>query len=212
MTREFIETIAKVQSEVKAPKNLMNSFGGYSYRSAEGILEAVKPILNKYGLTLTLTDDIVAVGSRIYVKAVATLTDGENELSTTAYAREAENRKGLDDSQITGSASSYARKYSLNGLFLLDDNKDADSMDNREIGKEEYPKPGPADLAEDMKAYCRGYYKIARDRGDTAKADEIMAYVDWAKKKIESGQWNGGNNWERSLSGWLEKKGFSLND
>lgn len=123
------EKLMRIQTEIKAPKNLYNSFGKYNYRNAEGICEAVKPYLKKENVSLVLEDDIVAVGGRVYVKATATLTDNESNETVTAsaYAREAEEKKGMDDSQITGTASSYARKYALNGLLLLDDTKDADS-------------------------------------------------------------------------------------
>lgn len=116
-----------IQSELKAPKNQRNNFGNYNYRSCEDILEAVKPLLKKYECQLTLSDELVMVGDRYYVKATACFTDGEKETIATAYAREAEIKKGMDDSQITGTASSYARKYALNGLFLIDDTKDADT-------------------------------------------------------------------------------------
>lgn len=116
-----------IQTELKAPKNQRNNFGGYNYRSAEDILEAVKPLLKENNCQLTLSDEIVAVGDRIYVKAIATFTDGTNEITATAFAREAETKKGMDESQITGTASSYARKYCLNGLLLIDDTKDADT-------------------------------------------------------------------------------------
>lgn len=120
--------LINVQQELKAPKGQYNSFGKYRYRSCEDILESVKPILTKYGCTLTISDDLVIVGSRIYVKATATFKDADGkETSTTAFAREPETKKGMDDSQITGTASSYARKYALNGLFLIDDTKDADT-------------------------------------------------------------------------------------
>ena len=123
------EKLMRIQTELKCPKNLYNNFGKYHYRNAEGICEAVKPYLEKEKCILTLTDSIVEVGGRIYVEATATLTDCEaNEFfAATAYAREALEKKGMDDSQITGTASSYARKYALNGLFLLDDTKDADT-------------------------------------------------------------------------------------
>ena len=123
------EKLMRIQTEIKAPKNLYNSFGKYHYRNAEGICEAVKPYLEKEKCALTLKDEIVEVGGRIYVKATATLVDSEsNEVfEASAYAREALEKKGMDDSQITGTASSYARKYALNGLFLLDDTKDADT-------------------------------------------------------------------------------------
>lgn len=124
---KFIEKLSKIQADLNAPKNLYNKFGKYSYRSAEGILESVKPMLKEYILALTINDEIVEVGDRIYVKATATITDGENKSSTTAWAREPEDKKGMDASQITGSTSSYARKYALNGLFCIDDNKDPDA-------------------------------------------------------------------------------------
>ena len=114
-------TLTKIQSELKAPKNLTNKFGGYSYRSCEGILEAAKPILAKYDATLIISDDIISSGDRVYVKATATFKCKEGEASVTAFARESASKKGMDESQITGSASSYARKYALNGLFLIED-------------------------------------------------------------------------------------------
>ena len=123
------ETLQKIQSELKAPKGQTNKFGGYSYRSAEDILEAVKPLLAKHKATLTISDDIVEVGGRVYVKAMAILTSLESDvnLGVTAFAREALTKKGMDEAQITGSASSYARKYALNGLFCIDDTKDPDA-------------------------------------------------------------------------------------
>lgn len=120
--------LADIQQKLKAPKGQMNKFGGYKYRSCEDILEAVKPLLGD--LVLTVSDDIVAVGDRVYVKAKATITDGEHIICTTAFAREAETKKGMDEAQITGSASSYARKYALNGLFCIDDTKDADATND----------------------------------------------------------------------------------
>lgn len=127
--KALTERLAEIQRTLNAPKNQHNKFGGYNYRSCEDILQAVKPLLA--GLVLTVNDEMQAVGDRVYVKATATITDGEHSVSTTAYAREALTKKGMDEAQITGSASSYARKYALNGLLLIDDNKDADSRDNR---------------------------------------------------------------------------------
>lgn len=126
-----------VQSELKAPKGQYNKFGGYNYRSCEDILEAVKPLLNKHGLVLVLTDSVSEQGDRFYVRAEARLIDADNgdEIKTDAYAREALTRKGMDDSQVTGSTSSYARKYALNGLFCIDDNKDADTWNNAPQGR-----------------------------------------------------------------------------
>ena len=122
-----MKELIAIQSELKAPKGQYNSFGKYKYRSAEDILEAVKPLLAKNGCTLTLSDELELIGDRYYIKATATLR-GENESeSVTAYAREEAEKKGMDGSQITGTASSYARKYALNGLFCIDDTKDADT-------------------------------------------------------------------------------------
>lgn len=121
--------LVEIQSKLKAPKSQYNSFGKYNYRSCEDILEGVKPLLVLTLCTLTLADDVVMMGNRIYIRATATLTDSESgeTISSTALAREAETKKGMDESQITGTASSYARKYALNGLFCIDDTKDADT-------------------------------------------------------------------------------------
>ena len=124
------EKLLNIQNELKAPKGQFNKFGGYKYRSCEDILEAVKPICKKYGTTLVLADKLENIGDRYYIKAMAELIDIEGEntsVCNTAYAREEESKKGMDGSQITGTASSYARKYALNGLFNIDDTKDADT-------------------------------------------------------------------------------------
>lgn len=138
MTKDnTVKIMQSIQSELKAPKGQTNKFGGYSYRSAEDILEAVKPLLNKYNCFLTVSDEIVAVGGRVYVKATATVHESHSDsiAVTTAFAREAEVKKGMDDAQITGSASSYARKYALNGLFAIDDTKDPDATNKHGKGK-----------------------------------------------------------------------------
>lgn len=127
-----------IQTRLNVPKNQFNNFGKYSYRSCEDILEAVKPLLN--GLSLLLCDEMVLIGDRHYLKATATLTDGTDKISVAAYAREENEKKGMDSAQLTGATSSYARKYALAGLFLLDDNKDADSTNEHGKGKEEKPK------------------------------------------------------------------------
>lgn len=127
---EFIEKIVAIQSELKAPKGQYNSFGKYNYRSCEDILEGVKPLLAKHGLVLTIQDEIELIGDRYYVKATATITNGKDNISSSAYARESLDKKGMDSSQVTGATSSYARKYALNGLLAIDDTKDADTMDN----------------------------------------------------------------------------------
>lgn len=161
-------SIVKIQEELKAPKNQRNNFGGYNYRSAEDIIEAVKPIAHKYGYYLIISDEIVEVGGRIYVKATARLQPNEagNIYSATGWAREEETKKGMDGAQITGAASSYARKYALNGLLAIDDTKDADATNTH--GKEEvanvvvpqtapairvYPAKNTSDKSEDDKAW-----------------------------------------------------------
>lgn len=128
-----MKELIAIQSELKAPKSQFNKFGGYKYRKAEDILEAVKPLLNKQKCTLTITDDIVMVGNRIYVKATATIKNEKGEFeTTTGWAREEETKKGMDGSQITGASSSYARKYALNGLFAIDDNADTDTTNDEQ--------------------------------------------------------------------------------
>ena len=127
--KTIYEKLLAVQNELKAPKDKRNNFGGYNYRSCEGILEAVKPLLQEQGLMLTIKDEVVNIGDRYYVRATVLLDDisSNGEIAITALAREEEAKKGMDASQITGTASSYARKYALNGLFLIDDTKDADT-------------------------------------------------------------------------------------
>lgn len=123
-----MKELIAIQSELKAPKSQFNKFGGYKYRKAEDILEAIKPLLAKQKCTLIITDDVVLIGNRIYVKATATIKNEKGECETaTGWAREEETKKGMDGSQITGASSSYARKYALNGLFAIDDNQDSDA-------------------------------------------------------------------------------------
>ena len=126
--------LVKIQSELNCPKNQFNAFGKYKYRSCEDILEGVKPLLGN--CTLTISDRIEQVGDRFYIVATATLSDGKDNINVEAYAREALTKKGMDEAQVTGACSSYARKYALNALFCIDDTKDADSTDNR-------PQPKP---------------------------------------------------------------------
>lgn len=131
MKKEFVEKILRVQEQLKAPKSNYNSFGKYRYRSLEDILTAAKPLLASEGLMLTIKDDVEQIGDRYYIKAIAEITDGEDSVKNTALAREEDVKKGMDGSQITGTASSYARKYCLNGLLLIDDTKDADTDEFR---------------------------------------------------------------------------------
>lgn len=126
----LIEKLASIQLNLNAPKNQYNNFGKYSYRSCEDILTAVKPLLS--GLILTVTDEIIMFGDRFYIKATANISDGKQNIDACGWAREALTKKGMDDSQLTGTASSYARKYALNGLFCIDDSKDADTNESRD--------------------------------------------------------------------------------
>lgn len=177
------EKLMNIQQELKAPKGQYNSFGKYKYRSCEDILEAVKPILKKYKMVLQLTDLVIpASETRFYIKATAKLIDVESNetIENTAFAREEEEKKGMDGSQITGTASSYARKYALNGLFLIDDTKDADTDEyhnqneqTKLITKAQIKKLG--ELVEDIPAMLN-YYKVDKI--------ENLSYED-AKKTIE---------------------------
>lgn len=141
------QKMVEVQSLLRAPKDLENKFGGYKYRSAESILEAVKPLLHERGMSIVITDQIINLGNRFYVEAKVCVLDGKDILETKALARESETKKGMDESQITGAASSYARKYALNGMFAIDDTKDADATNDHGKGPK---KEGPAaDMTEE---------------------------------------------------------------
>ena len=137
-----INQLAEIQAKLKAPKGQFNSFGKYHYRSAEDILEAVKKVVNPMGFSITLTDDLIIADGRWYIKSVAELTDGKQTFSSIGLAREEETKKGMDGSQITGAASSYARKYALNGLFAIDDTKDSDATNDH--GKSQESKVSQA--------------------------------------------------------------------
>lgn len=204
-TLTFKEKLMAVQVELKAPKNLYNSFGNYKYRNAEGIQEALKPLLNNYRLYLTLTDSIEAVGDRIYVKASAKIIDLDSDYYETvsAYAREANTKKGMDDAQITGATSSYARKYALNGLFLLDDTKDVDTEEyqrqanverNKTISKKQ--TASDSEKEPDYRSMLREFIKtkgldpaaIAQTCGltkDSTNEDFAMA-LDYAKDLVNA--------------------------
>ncbi len=128
--QEFIKKIVAIQSSLNAPKNQYNSFGKYKYRSCEDILEALKPLLSQHGLVQTITDSVEFLGERYYIKASVVVTDGVNRIENAAMAREEESKKGMDASQLTGATSSYARKYALNGMWCIDDSKDADTNEH----------------------------------------------------------------------------------
>ena len=124
------ECLNYIQVNLKAPKNMHNSFANFKYRNLEGILEGLKPLLEETGCIVTITDSMELIGDRYYTKATTTISKGDESISCDGWAREAEDKKGMDLSQISGSCSSYAAKYSASHLFLIDDNQDADSMDN----------------------------------------------------------------------------------
>ena len=149
------EKLSNIQNELKCNKNQFNKFGGYKYRSCEDILEAAKPLLRKEKVVLTISDELQYIGNRYYIKATATLIDTESDstISNSAYAREEETKKGMDGSQITGSSSSYARKYALNGLFGIDDNKDSDTTNIQSKEEKEDKKASPKQIELIQKYY-----------------------------------------------------------
>ena len=181
--------LINIQSKLKAPKNQKNTFGNYYYRSCEDILEAVKPLLQEEKLSLVISDEIINVGTHFYVKATAKLFDdtGKELVSTSANAREEETKKGMDASQITGSTSSYARKYALNGLFAIDDNKDADNTNTHD----KKPTKPDLDLLQGLQATVSSdeahrYYKQNTSNAKDADAFK-KAYMKhyWALKRKE---------------------------
>ncbi|ELY4182630.1 ERF family protein [Cronobacter sakazakii] len=178
MSKEFYARLAKIQAHLNAPKNQYNSFGKYKYRSCEDILEGVKPLLD--GLFLSISDEIVLIGDRHYVKAVATITDGESSHTATAMAREEESKKGMDAAQVTGATSSYARKYCLNGLFGIDDAKDADTDEHKQQqARQESNAPAkkPASPEQVLKAFTEAASaknSVAELKGAFAKAWKML--------------------------------------
>ena len=176
----IFDKLAKVQSELKAPKNQYNSFGKYNYRSCEDILEAAKPLCIANGLLLTVSDEVVQVGDRIYIRATASVTDGEGTIQTFGMAREAEDKKGMDPAQLTGATSSYARKYALGGLFALDDTKDADATNDHGKGKAQAvaEKAQAAGIGEQVKEYkccdCgKAFQEFTDKNGKTWNAGQV---------------------------------------
>lgn len=194
ITNGFYEKVQKIQEELKAPKNQFNKFGNYAYRSCEDIYNAVKPLLAKYGLVLTVTDELVLIGERYYIKATATLQENAIlYIKNVAYAREEETKKGMDGSQITGASSSYARKYALNGLFLIDDVRDSDTTNthgkeyvNDEVNKKTYRSWFDkffSDKPERLGKFLEHYKIKSTDQIDQVlKLDEIDELISKLKK------------------------------
>ncbi|MGN1029751.1 MAG: ERF family protein [Bacilli bacterium] len=164
----LLEKLMNIQNELQAPKNQFNGFGKYNYRNCEDILEALKPYLKKYNCVVTLNDELIIIGDRYYVKATATIKDTESEAteSTIAFAREEETKKGMDGSQVTGASSSYARKYALNGLFAIDDNKDSDTTNTN--SKDKKATENKLSEAQIKRAYALGY-KAGYDKANVDK-------------------------------------------
>jgi len=177
-TQELNELVY-IQSTLKAPKNQRNTFGGYNYRSCEDIMEAVKPLLKETNCTLVVSDDIVQVGDRFYVKATAILkTPSGEEYKNSAFAREPLSKKGSDESQLTGAASSYARKYALNGLFCIDDTKDADALN---VNKEYTQQPAPQQSVQPQVTAEQVMAEIAAAKTEQELGSIYYKYPQWQR-------------------------------
>ena len=169
----MVDKLMRIQAKLKAPKGQRNTFGNYNYRSCEDILEAVKPLLAEEGCTLTLSDEIELIGDRYYIKATATLKSDKEEIQVSAYAREEQTKKGMDSAQVTGATSSYARKYALNGLFCIDDNKDPDTD---EYTKQKKKAQESAKAEEEITAEMeKNAIELASDR-------EVKTFMDMCEK------------------------------
>jgi hypothetical protein len=185
-------TLAQIQAAVRAPKDLVNKFAGYKYRSKEGILEAVKPVINPLGFYVVVQDEIIEVGGRIYVKATAILSNGDTVYTATAFARESESRKGMDEPQLTGTASSYAGKYALSNLFGLDDVADSDAVNTHGKGEPATPAPAPvpappADLMDKIKSATTvdELKTLYNDHKENVNADpKLLRALSERKKQI----------------------------
>lgn len=181
---DVLDKLNRIQTQIKAPKNMYNSFGKYKYRNAEGILEAVKPYLERERCVLLLSDEIEPIGSYIYVRTTAKIIDCTDNQSITVFAsaRESQDKKGMDDSQMTGTASSYARKYALNGLFLLDDTKDADTDEYAQERKARRAasakKQNPAESDAVICAQCgEDIRDVVKKDGETWAAGDVAMYA-----------------------------------
>jgi len=218
--KEIQKKLMVIQQELRAPKNQRNEFNNFNYRSAEDILEAVKPILASQGLTLVLSDQMEYIGQRYYIKATATLSDGEDSITATAYAREDESRAGMSESQVTGCSSSYARKYCLNGLFCIDDGKDSDSFNNKKpqnkpisapqnpewtpTPQQSYnPANEPQMEAQPENPVYLGLKEFCRQAKPYEDNNELKKFFNfWAKK---TGNWRGQMNYQQLWDSWKTK-------
>lgn len=181
------KALSEIQAKLKAPKGQFNSFGKYKYRSCEDIVEAVKPLLFESGLAMTMSDDITTAGERVYVKATVSITDGKDIVTATAFAREPLDKKGMDASQITGTASSYARKYALSGLFAIDDTKDADTDEHqKQVDQQPKKRVNKRQVQQYVQAFvdaieaCDGLAmrQMGDELKDTPEHDAVWAALD----------------------------------
>ncbi|EKZ6375211.1 ERF family protein [Klebsiella aerogenes] len=184
---ELIKKIISIQESLNAPKGQYNSFGKYHYRSCEDIMAALKPLLSREGVLQYITDDVVMIGERFYVKATVTVTDGVDSISNSAFAREEETKKGSDGAQITGAASSYARKYALNGMYNIDDSKDADTdehkhQQNSAPAKQSKPSPTPAQVLKAFTDAAAQKTSVDELKQAFAKAWKMLDGTDEQKK------------------------------
>ena len=176
------EKLTNIQNDLKAPKNQFNHFGKYKYRNLEDVLEALKPLLLTYKVTVNISDEVVLIGERYYIKSTATLFDIEKEvnpINSVAYAREDDNKKGMDLSQLSGSTSSYARKYALNGLFAIDDTKDSDTTNTH--GKEPIDEVKKETVSSISEAQIKRLYAIGKSKGIDSKVIDKSVLTDYKK-------------------------------
>ena len=191
--REINRKLITIQQSLKAPKTQFNEFGNFKYRNAEDILDAVKPLLAQEGLSLVLSDQMEYIGERYYIKATAVLSDGEEEVTATAYAREDENRAGMSESQVTGCSSSYARKYALAGLFCLNDEKDSDAYDNGKKEQRNTVAPKQNNL-EILRGFC------SQEKAKGTNTEELKKFFDYFSTKMPS--WKGTVQPEKLWKSW----------
>jgi len=205
---DFYKKLMRIQSDLKAPKGQKNAFGGYKYRSCEDILEAVKPLLRREEMILIISDEIVSVEGRVYIKATATVSDGITFMKAEALAREADTKKGMDPSQVTGATSSYARKYALNGLFCIDDTKDADTDAYTKQTQEKKPDFGNASKPEPQQTESDQPFNIEEPEEESAELRGLRELMK--KDKITEDQVLGAFKGKFSAIENIDKK--SIND
>ena len=191
-----MKELKSIQQRLVAPKNQTNNFGNYNYRNLEGIMEAVKPLLQELDCTITFTDDLVMLGDRIFCKSICTLKNADNEFESSTSFAELDNHKGMSKEQSTGSASSYARKYAVCSLLAIDDNADPDMLDNRETTTAQEPKKDNLTLLKDFCTSQKG----------KVETKTLKAFYDYWSKKIENGGFKGTMNPSSLWSKWIERE------